>query len=63
MRGGQVSSRTDDGEGAAGRARILDAAQRLLETGARVSLFVDPDQETLRASADLGVPAVELHTG
>jgi pyridoxine 5-phosphate synthase len=28
-----------------------------------VSLFVDPTPEAVRASAALGVPAIELHTG
>jgi pyridoxine 5-phosphate synthase len=31
--------------------------------GTRVSLFIDPDLRTLDAAKDLGVPAVELHTG
>ncbi len=29
----------------------------------KVSLFIDPDLEQIKASADLGVHAVELHTG
>jgi pyridoxine 5-phosphate synthase len=31
--------------------------------GVRVSMFVEPSSEALRASADLGAPVVELHTG
>ncbi len=31
--------------------------------GVRVSLFIDPDLRTLDAAKDLGVPAIELHTG
>jgi pyridoxine 5-phosphate synthase len=43
--------------------RMRDTIRRLEETGARVSLFVDPDLATLDGAKDLGVPAVELHTG
>ncbi|NJD17939.1 MAG: pyridoxine 5'-phosphate synthase, partial [Gemmatimonadetes bacterium] len=31
--------------------------------GVRTSLFIDPDEGAIHASADLGVEAVELHTG
>jgi len=31
--------------------------------GIRVSMFVEPAPEALKASADLGAPVVELHTG
>ena len=44
-------------------ARLRDTIRRLDEAGIRVSLFVDPDRATLDAAKDLGVPAVELHTG
>ena len=40
-----------------------EAIKRLSSAGIRTALFVDPDQETLEISADLGVTAVELHTG
>lgn len=43
--------------------RMRDSIRRLDEAGIRVSLFVDPDLATLDAAKDLGVPAVELHTG
>lgn len=43
--------------------RLRDTIRRLDEAGIRVSLFVDPDPATLDAAKDLGVPAVELHTG
>jgi len=39
------------------------AVERLSLEGIRTSLFVDPDEKTLEISADLGVAAVELHTG
>jgi pyridoxine 5-phosphate synthase len=44
-------------------ARLRETIRRLDEAGARVSLFVDPDAAVLDAAKDLGVPAVELHTG
>lgn len=44
-------------------SRLRDAVRRLDEAGIRVSLFLDPEPATLDAAKDLGVPAVELHTG
>ncbi len=43
--------------------RLRETIRRLDEAGARVSLFIDPDLAALDAAKDLGVPAVELHTG
>lgn len=43
--------------------RMRETIRRLEEAGARVSLFIDPDRHVLDAAKDLGVPAVELHTG
>ena len=40
-----------------------EAIRMLSSAGIRTSLFVDPDEKTLKISADLGVTAVELHTG
>lgn len=42
---------------------LRGALDRLHEAKLRTSLFVDPDPDTVRAAADLGVAAVELHTG
>jgi pyridoxine 5-phosphate synthase len=47
----------------AAAGRVARAVSQLREAGIRVSLFVDPDPEALRASAALGADAVELHTG
>ena len=48
----------------AGHLKATKAAlDRLSAVGIRTSLFVDPDDASLRASVDLGVDAVELHTG
>lgn len=45
------------------RAALAHALERLSGAGVRTSLFIDPDDRAIRASADLGVEAVELHTG
>lgn len=42
---------------------IRQAIRRLDEAGIRVALFVDPDEATIDQAKDLGVPAIELHTG
>ncbi len=36
---------------------------RLKAVGSRVSLFIDPDEDQLRAAKELAVPVCELHTG
>ena len=43
--------------------RLRETIRRLEEAGSRVSLFIDPDLSTIDAAKDLGVPAIELHTG
>lgn len=45
------------------RKPIAATLARLRRAGVRTSLFVDPDEQALRASHDLGVDAIELHTG
>ena len=42
---------------------LRTALERLHDAGIETSLFVDPDEATIRASEALGVQAVELHTG
>lgn len=42
---------------------IARALERLHGCGVRTSLFIDPDLEAVRAAAELGPRAVELHTG
>jgi pyridoxine 5-phosphate synthase len=58
---------TTEGGLALGEARQLESAKRALEqltkAGIRTSLFIDPDDAAIRASVDLGVDAIELHTG
>ena len=43
--------------------RLRAAIRQLDEAGTRLSLFIDPDLAAIDAAKDLGVPAVELHTG
>lgn len=55
---------TEGGLDVAGnRDRIRAAVERLHREGIVVSLFVDPDERQVRAAAELGSDAVELHTG
>jgi pyridoxine 5-phosphate synthase len=55
---------TEGGLDAAGQFESLrPVVRRLGEAGIRVSLFVDPDPQQLRAAVELGAPVVELHTG
>ncbi|MES2303915.1 MAG: pyridoxine 5'-phosphate synthase [Gemmatimonadota bacterium] len=42
---------------------LRSAIRRLEEAGIHVSLFIDPTEAAIDASKDLGVPAIELHTG
>lgn len=44
-------------------APVRAALKRLAEVGVRTSLFIDPYEDAIRASLDLGADAVELHTG
>src|SRR5713101_2580950 len=46
-----------------GDRRVARAVATLGRAGIRVSLFIDPDPRVIDRAADLGVPAVELHTG
>jgi pyridoxine 5-phosphate synthase len=48
---------------AAQRAATEAAVQRLADAGVRTSLFIDPDPAAIRTSREVGVDAVELHTG
>jgi pyridoxine 5-phosphate synthase len=58
---------TTEGGLAVARPESRPALARALETlrreSLRVSLFVDPEEEAVRTSADLGADAIELHTG
>jgi pyridoxine 5-phosphate synthase len=44
-------------------SRLLDAIERLGAVSVRVSLFIDPVLRVIDRARELGVPAIELHTG
>ncbi len=55
---------TEGGLNAAGQLEALaPKIAALRDAGIRVSLFLDPEPEQLRAAAALGAACVELHTG
>ncbi|MFQ5518706.1 MAG: pyridoxine 5'-phosphate synthase [Mariprofundus sp.] len=45
------------------KQRLAAAVERLSAVGVRVSMFIDPIPEQIRASRDIGAAVVELHTG
>jgi pyridoxine 5-phosphate synthase len=45
------------------RETLAPSIQAFAKGGIRVSLFIDPDAPQIEASAELGAPVVELHTG
>ena len=55
---------TEGGLDAARNLRQLQpTVRRLQSAGIRVSLFIEPDPEQIDAARELGVEAIELHTG
>ncbi len=46
-----------------GRERVRDCVAASKAAGIEVSLFIDPDEEQIELSAELGAQVVELHTG
>jgi pyridoxine 5-phosphate synthase len=55
---------TEGGLDLRGQGAIIGRAVRTLrDAGIGVSLFIDPEEDAARASADLGAVCVELHTG
>ena len=43
--------------------RSRDAVKAFIDAGIPTSMFIDPDEKQLEASAEIGSPWVELHTG
>lgn len=43
--------------------KVKKACDELGEQGIKVSLFIDAEEEQIKASKDVGAPFVELHTG
>ena len=55
---------TEGGLDVAGQLdRVQRICQRLRDAGIKVSLFIDPDSEQIKASAACKAHAIELHTG
>lgn len=54
---------TEGGLDVAGSPDLGAAVRRYASAGIRTSLFIDPDPDAIRRSADIGVDAIELHTG
>jgi pyridoxine 5-phosphate synthase len=44
-------------------SRLREFAKRLEDSGIRVSLFVDPLEDQIRASSETGASFIEIHTG
>jgi len=42
---------------------LKETVERLQSAGIRVSMFIEPAEEQIEASAEMGADAVELHTG
>jgi pyridoxine 5-phosphate synthase len=59
------TERTTEGglDVAGGFTALKPFVAELGRAGIRVSMFIEPSSEMLKASADLGAPVVELHTG
>lgn len=45
------------------RRRLTDSVRTLRNAGMPVSLFINPDEEDIEASLDIGADMVEIHTG
>lgn len=45
------------------RDKMKAACARLGEAGVRVSLFIDAEEDQIRAAADCEAPVIEIHTG
>ncbi len=55
---------TEGGLDVAGQREALRSTVKALsDNGTRVSMFIDPDLDQVRASAEIGAAMVELHTG
>lgn len=55
---------TEGGLDVAGaKRRLKPMVHRLVDAGIQVAMFIDPDPAQVEASAAVGAPAIELHTG
>ncbi|AEI74903.1 Pyridoxine 5'-phosphate synthase [Candidatus Moranella endobia PCVAL] len=48
---------------AAQRNKLRQAVVRLSDAGIKSSLFIEADEQQIKAAADIGAPYIELHTG
>lgn len=53
----------DKARGRGSAVNLEETLEALMNKGVEVSLFIDPEPEQIEASAGLGVPYIELHTG
>ena len=42
---------------------LRSTVQRLQDVGIKVSMFIDPEQQQIEASCEIGADAIEIHTG
>ena len=55
---------TEGGLDVIGASNIMrDGIKQIRDAGIRVSLFIDPEEDQIRASREMGAEDVELHTG
>ena len=55
---------TEGGLDVIGASRVMrDGIKKIRDAGIRVSLFIDPEEEQIKASREIGAEDVELHTG
>ena len=55
---------TEGGLDVIGTSNIMrDGIKKIRDTGIPVSLFIDPEEDQIRASREIGAEDVELHTG
>ena len=55
---------TEGGLDVCGREDSLrSTVQRLQDAGIKVSMFIDPEQQQIEASCEIGADAIEIHTG
>ncbi|MGH8501073.1 MAG: pyridoxine 5'-phosphate synthase [Gammaproteobacteria bacterium] len=48
---------------AGNKRRLTDACRRLAAAGIKVSLFIEPTEQAIDLTREIGAPIVELHTG
>ncbi len=55
---------TEGGLDVIGASNIMrDGIKKIRDNGIRVSMFIDPEEEQIKASSEIGAKDVELHTG